>query len=103
MTIKRADPLNGLEMKFTALSSLTETGEVGRVKGYASRFGEADQSGDVVAPGAFSKSLKRLREAGRTIKFLWQHDPAGLAHRLDAQVDDLDRPLRAAAGGAAHQ
>lgn len=76
MTIKRAEPLTGLEMKFTALSSLTETGELGRVKGYASRFGEADQSGDVVAPGAFSKSLKRLKEAGRTIKFLWQHDPA---------------------------
>lgn len=76
MTIKRTEPLAGLEMKYTALSALTETGEIGRVKGYASRFGEPDQSGDVVAKGAFTASLKRLKAAGRTVKFLWQHDPA---------------------------
>jgi HK97 family phage prohead protease len=65
----------GLETKYTALSALTETGEIGRIRGYASRFGEPDQSGDVVARGAFAKSLSRLKEAGRTVKFLWQHDP----------------------------
>lgn len=68
-------PDMGLEKKYTALSQLTETGEIGRLKGYASRFDEPDQSGDVVAPGAFGASLKRLKEAGRTVKFLWQHDP----------------------------
>ena len=66
----------GLEMKYTALNSLTETGEVGRLRGYASRFGEADQSGDVVERGAFSASLERLAKAGRQVKLLWQHDPA---------------------------
>lgn len=66
----------GLEMKYTALSSLTETGEVGRLRGYASRFGEPDQSGDVVMAGAFKASLDRLNKAGRSVKFLWQHDPA---------------------------
>lgn len=66
----------GLEMKYTALSSLTETGEVGRLRGYASRFGEADQSGDIVVPGAFAACLDRMAKAGRTVKFLWQHDPA---------------------------
>lgn len=65
-----------LETKYTALSSLSETGEHGRIKGYASRFGEADQSGDVVLPGAFTVSLDRLRQSGRTVKLLWQHDPA---------------------------
>ena len=29
------------------------------IEGYASRFGQADQSGDVVRPGAFADSLKR--------------------------------------------
>jgi len=65
-----------LEMKYTALSGLTETGERGRIKGYASRFGEPDQSGDLVMPGAFTTSLERLRNSGRTVKLLWQHDPA---------------------------
>lgn len=65
-----------LETKYTALSGLSETGERGRIKGYASRFGEPDQSGDVVLPGAFTASLDRLRKSGRTVKLLWQHDPA---------------------------
>ncbi len=76
MTILRPDSALGLETKYTALSSLTETGEIGRVKGYASRFGEPDQSGDVVVEGAFASSIARLKDAGRTVKFLWQHDPA---------------------------
>ena len=66
----------GLETKYTALSALTETGRKGRIRGYASRFGEADQSGDVVAPGAFGAALERLAAAGRSVKMLWQHDPA---------------------------
>ena len=77
MIVKRAEALlEGLETKYTALSALTETGEQGRIKGYASRFGEPDQAGDIVMPGAFTASLERLRKEGRTVKMLWQHDPA---------------------------
>ena len=75
MTFFEPAPATGLEMKYTSLSSLSETGEVGRLKGYASRFGEPDQSGDVVVQGAFAASLERLSKAGRSVKFLWQHDP----------------------------
>ncbi|MEM7057338.1 MAG: HK97 family phage prohead protease [Pseudomonadota bacterium] len=75
MTLHMPTPDLGLERKYTSLSSLTETGEIGRLKGYASRFGEPDQAGDVVVEGAFSASLDRLKEAGRSVKFLWQHDP----------------------------
>ncbi len=66
----------GLEVKFTALAALSEAGQAGRIKGYASRFNETDRSGDVVAPGAFGAALERLKAEGRTVKFLWQHDPA---------------------------
>jgi HK97 family phage prohead protease len=45
----------------------------GRFAGYASRFGEADESGDVVMPGAFAKSL--ARRGPRDIRMLFQHDP----------------------------
>ncbi|MEM7743102.1 MAG: HK97 family phage prohead protease [Pseudomonadota bacterium] len=76
MTFHTPEAELGLETKYTALSSLTETGEIGRIRGYASRFNEPDQSGDVVAPGAFKKSLERLKSAKRSVKFLWQHDPA---------------------------
>jgi len=66
----------GLETKFVALADLAEAGEAGRLKGYASVFGQPDQGGDVVEPGAFAASLARLAGAGRRVKFLWQHDPA---------------------------
>lgn len=45
----------------------------GRFEGYASLFGVADQSGDVIQPGAFARSLSR-RSAGR-VRMLFQHDP----------------------------
>ncbi|MEP3299359.1 MAG: HK97 family phage prohead protease [Pseudoruegeria sp.] len=46
------------------------------IEGYASLFGATDQGGDVVVPGAYAKSLMALETAGRTVKMLWQHDPA---------------------------
>lgn len=42
--------------------------------GYASLFGVTDQSGDMVMPGAFARSLKRRPPAD--IRMLFQHDAA---------------------------
>ncbi len=42
--------------------------------GYASLFGERDQSGDVVMPGAFAASLQKRRAAD--VRMLFQHDAA---------------------------
>lgn len=47
-----------------------------KIEGYASLFGACDQGGDVVTPGAYAGSLKRLAGEGRAVKMLWQHDPA---------------------------
>jgi len=46
----------------------------GSVEGYASLFGEIDQSRDMVMPGAFAQTLK-LRGL-RRVPMLFQHDPA---------------------------
>lgn len=42
----------------------------GQFEGYLSVFNNVDQGMDVIAPGAFTKSLG----AGRKVKLLWQHD-----------------------------
>ena len=55
----------------------------GRFAGYASVFGEVDDGGDIVMPGAFRKSLN-LRGRHR-IKMLFQHDakdPVGTWDRI---------------------
>ncbi|MFV0244902.1 MAG: HK97 family phage prohead protease [Qingshengfaniella sp.] len=71
------DLAHGLEHKFCRFDSGTVTVTDGSViEGYASLFGRVDQGGDVVAKGAYSASLKRLADAGRGVKLLWQHDPA---------------------------
>lgn len=47
----------------------------GSIEGYASLFGEIDQGGDTVQPGAYTKSIATLAATGRRVKMLWQHDP----------------------------
>lgn len=46
----------------------------GVICGYASTFmDEPDAVGDVVAKGAFSKSLKKFDKTGKTLPFVWSH------------------------------
>ncbi len=49
-------------------------GEAGEFEGYASTFGNVDQGGDMVEPGAFIESVVQAKKDGRTIPMLWQHD-----------------------------
>lgn len=58
-----------LEVRFAS------DGKAGIVSGYASVFGgEPDIYGDVIAPGAFRKSLSAAKSSGRLPVMLWSHD-----------------------------
>ena len=49
----------------------------GQFVGYASTFnGPVDSFGDIIAQGAFSKSLEKHRQARSTPAMLWSHNPA---------------------------
>ncbi|MAS44761.1 prohead peptidase. Unknown type peptidase. MEROPS family U35 [Albimonas donghaensis] len=82
----------GLETKFVAFDQVATVADDGRIEGYASLFGVSDQSGDVVEPGAFAASLAATRSARRSVKLLWQHDPAQPIGVWD-QVREDDRGL----------
>ncbi len=43
--------------------------------GYASVFGNLDSQKEIVAKGAFEKSLSSLRQKGQAPAMLWMHDP----------------------------
>ncbi|MGX1099968.1 HK97 family phage prohead protease [Amorphus sp. MBR-141] len=62
-----------LEVKFSPAPQPTVSVD-GSFSGYATLFGRADLSGDVVAPGAFAAGLA-AKGAG-AVKLLYQHDPA---------------------------
>lgn len=55
-------------------SRIAATSLAGVVEGYASLFNVVDDGGDVVATGAFARSLRKRGAAG--IKMLWQHQAA---------------------------
>jgi HK97 family phage prohead protease len=71
---------SGLEHKFARFGEGLKSHETSNggieISGYASLFGAADQGGDVVERGAYGNSLEAVKKAGRSIKMLWQHDPA---------------------------
>ena len=50
------------------------TEDNGIFEGYAAVFGNQDSWGDVIAPGAFKKTLRDHKKAGRMPALLWQHD-----------------------------
>jgi HK97 family phage prohead protease len=74
----------------------------GTVSGYASRFGEVDNGGDTVMPGAFTTSIA----SGRKVKMLWCHDtrsPIGVWDEMKEDATGLwvkGRILRDVAKGA---
>lgn len=57
----------------------------GRFSGYASIFNRLDSGGDIVMPGAFSKSLNKRRDR---IRLLFQHDPKEPVGTWDAIGED---------------
>lgn len=58
----------------------------GCFSGYASVFGEPDQGGDIVMPGAFTRSLNK---AGRSdVRLLFQHDPKEPVGRILSVRED---------------
>jgi len=65
-----------LERKFMRFEEVATVADGVEIKGYASFFDAVDQGNDVVQRGAYGASLIALRAAGRSVKMLWQHDPA---------------------------
>lgn len=45
----------------------------GTFNGYGSVFGNVDSYNEIVAPGAFAKSLKAIAKSGDPLPALWQH------------------------------
>jgi HK97 family phage prohead protease len=60
-----------------------ELSDSGRFEGWASVYGNKDEQGDIVMPGAFAKSLQRQP----SVPILYQHntrEPIGLGNLTDA-------------------
>ncbi len=75
-----------LEVKF-------QNPEAGVIKGMAATYGaDPDRVGDVIAPGAFTKTLEDIKTSGRKVKMLAYHDqskPIGKWVKLKDSAEGL--------------
>lgn len=63
----------------------------GYIEGYASTWHKVpDAYGDIVAKGAFAKSLAKYEETGRSIPFLWSHEMGTLKSYIGTCKADED-------------
>jgi HK97 family phage prohead protease len=82
----------------------------GTFEGYASTFGgEPDSHGDVIAPGAYARSLSQHKAEDTLPALLWSHDPYEPIGRFTSLVEDAHGlkvegklTLGTARGAAAH-
>ena len=52
---------------------IKDVSDKGLFTGYGSVFGEMDYGGDIVAAGAFTRTLEEAKAKGRKFPVLWQH------------------------------
>lgn len=64
-----------MDIKHVACAMQVKTlGADGMFTGYASVFGEIDSHNEIVAPGAFQRTLTQARAQNRMPAMLWMHD-----------------------------
>lgn len=78
---------------FSLLIKANSIADDGTFEGYGSVFGgDPDSYGEIVAPGAFTESLKELSAKGRTVPILWQHradTPIGVYELIEEDAHGL--------------
>ena len=74
-----------LEVKF---STTATSADARSFEGYASTFGNVDLGGDIVLPGAFTKSISTAKAEGRLPRMFYAHDPKQVPGRwVDLRED----------------
>ena len=69
----------------------------GTISGYFSTYDRIpDSYGDVIAPGAFTETIKKREESGHPFPLCWNHDPNQIIGKVDAIEDTEKGPLMTA-------
>lgn len=75
------------------LAQAAEASEAGIIEGYASVFNVVDSYGEMIAPGAFARTISAWKAKGRPVPVLWQHDTRAPIGATTALEED-ERGLR---------
>lgn len=79
-----------LYLKATATTETTD--DLGEFVALASVFGNVDRGGDVVQPGAFTRSIEDWKGTGRRVPLHYNHDPDEIIGDID-EMRETDEGL----------
>lgn len=84
--------------EFTLCKSAEDTEkDTGTITGYFSTYDRIpDSYGDVIAPGAFTETIKKREESGHPFPLCWNHDLNQIIGKVDAIEDTEKGPLMTA-------
>ena len=75
----------------------SEGNDTGTISGYFSTYDRTpDSYGDVIAPGAFTDTIKAREESGHPFPLCWNHDLNMIIGKVDSIEDDEKGPLMTA-------
>ena len=83
--------------EFALHKSADEEKSAGTISGYFSTYDrEPDAYGDIIAPGAFTETIKAREESGHPFPLCWNHDLDQIIGKVDS-IEDTDKgPLMTA-------
>ncbi len=84
--------------EFAMLKSAEEDEGSGQISGYFSTYDRIpDAYGDIVAPGAFTDTIKAREDSGHPFPLCWNHDLNQIIGKVDSIKDDPEKgPLMTA-------
>lgn len=85
-----------METKFKSFD-IKSDGDSGQISGYFSTYDRIpDSYGDIVAPGAFTETIKAREESGHPFPLCWNHDLDQIIGTVDKIEDTEKGPLMTA-------
>lgn len=76
-----------MEHKYKEFPMQKSEGDAGTISGYFSTYDRTpDSYGDIVAPGAFTDTIKAREESGHKFPLCWNHD----LNQIIGQVDNIE-------------
>lgn len=83
--------------EFALCKSADEEKDTGTISGYFSTYDrEPDSYGDIIAPGAFTETIKKREASGHPFPLCWNHDLDQIIGKIDS-IEDTDKgPLMTA-------
>ena len=86
-----------MEHKYKEFAVKSAAEDTGTISGYFSTYDrKVDSSGDIVAPGAFTETIKEREASGHPFPLCWNHDLNQIIGKVDSIEDTEKGPLMTA-------